>query len=186
LPAEASIVSGAAGRYATALFDLAKERRQLDAVASDLDGLARAIEQSADLARLIRNPLIDRRTQGKAMAALGARMALSPLSQQFLGLVAAKRRLQALPAMIRAFRALLAQHRGEVIAEVVSATPLSAAQLEAVKAAVTRVAGKATQLTAAVDPALIGGLVVTLGSRRFDASLRGKLRNLEIAMKEVA
>ncbi|MGH6905905.1 MAG: F0F1 ATP synthase subunit delta [Geminicoccaceae bacterium] len=175
-----------AGRYAAALFELAQDRDALDAVALDLHGLRDMVEASADLARLIRSPVLSRDEQGRAIAALAERAGFNPLTRQFLGVLAEKRRLFALPDMVEAFDAMLAEHRGEVGAEVVSAVPLSAAQLESVRRHLTAAVGQTVNLSSAVDPSLLGGLVVRLGSRMIDASIRTKLHQLELALKGAA
>ena len=174
-----------ASRYATALFELALERNAVDQVESDLNGLARAHDENADLARLIRSPIVSRDEQRRAMAALAERLSLSDLVRSLLGVLASQRRLAALPAAITEFKRRLALHRGEETAEVVSAVPLDEAQLASVKDAVARYAGRPVQLTAEVDPGLLGGVVVRIGSRMIDASLKTKLHNLELSMRGV-
>jgi F-type H+-transporting ATPase subunit delta len=178
--------SGLAGRYAVALFELAEDRGTLDAVATDLRSLQEMVAGSADLARLIRSPVLSRDEQARALAALGARAGFNDLTRRFLGVLAHKRRLFALPEIVTAYDALLAEHRGEVGAEVVSAVPLSAAQLESVRRQLAAAVGQTVKLSTAVDPDLLGGLVVRLGSRMIDASIRTKLRQLELALKGAA
>lgn len=178
-------VSGIAGRYATAIFELTRDAGQVDAVAADLASLTAMLANSADLTRLVRSPVFSRTEQGKAMAAVLERMKARDLTRRFIGLVAAKRRLFVLPAMIAIFNALLAQFRGEVTARVTSAHPLDKAQLDAIAAALKQTAGQDVQLQADVDNSLLGGLIVRMGSRMIDSSLRTKLNNLQIAMKEV-
>lgn len=178
-------VSGIAGRYATAIFELTRDAGQLDAVAADLASLTAMLANSADLTRLVRSPVFSRTEQGKAMAAVLERMKARDLTRRFIGLVAAKRRLFVLPAMIAIFNALLAQFRGEVTARVTSAHPLDKAQLDAIAAVLKQTAGQDVQLQADVDNSLLGGLIVRTGSRMIDSSLRTKLNNLQIAMKEV-
>ncbi|MSP44187.1 MAG: F0F1 ATP synthase subunit delta [Alphaproteobacteria bacterium] len=178
-------VSGIAGRYATAIFELTRDAGQLDAVAADLASLTAMLANSADLTRLVRSPVFSRTEQGKAMAAVLERMKAQDLTRRFIGLVAAKRRLFVLPAMIAIFNALLAQFRGEVTARVTSAHPLDKAQLDAIAAVLKQTAGQDVQLQADVDNSLLGGLIVRTGSRMIDSSLRTKLNNLQIAMKEV-
>jgi F-type H+-transporting ATPase subunit delta len=175
-----------AGRYALALFELARDGDMLDAVAADLGSLRRMVDDSADLRRLIRSPVISREDQGKALAALGERAGFGELTRKFFGVLAEHRRLFALPEMIGAYDAMLAEHRGEVAAELVSAVPLSDAQHAAVKNQLSRTTGKEVTISARVDPGLLGGLVVRVGSRMLDASLRTKLRQLELAMKGAA
>jgi len=186
LTAETTIVSGLAGRYATALFDLALEQKQADAVMASLEQLASLIEQSPDLTRLIKSPIINRDEQGKAMAALLERVGLKGVAGNFVLLVTKNRRLFLLPEMIRQFRVLLSQHKGEVPAEVTSALPLSAAQVDQVRARLAKVVGREVRLGTRVDPKILGGLVVRVGSRMVDSSLRTKLFNLQNAMKENA
>jgi F-type H+-transporting ATPase subunit delta len=174
-----------ASRYATALFELASEQNALDQVEGDLLTLERALDESPDLGRLIRSPVVARDEQGRAMAALAERLGLGELTRNFLGVLAAQRRLVALPGVIAGFKRQLAVHRGEETAEVTSAVPLDEEQLAGVKDAVARYAGRPVQLTATVDPALLGGIVVRIGSRMIDASLKTKLQNLELSMRGV-
>ena len=186
MPASSVHVSGLAGRYAVALFELAQEQDALDAVAGDLHNLRDLLEESADLKRLIRSPVLSRDEQARALAAVGERAGFAPLTRQFLGLLAHNRRLFALPDVIEAYDAMLAEHRGEVGAEVVSAVALSDEQLESVKQRLTAAVGQTVQLSTAVDPSLLGGLVVRVGSRMIDASIRTKLHQLELALKGAA
>jgi F-type H+-transporting ATPase subunit delta len=183
---QASGVSGLAGRYATALFELARERDVLDATASDLASLKAMLDESEALRRLVLSPVVARDDQGKAMAALVERAGLGELTGNFVGLLASNRRLFALTDMIAAYETLLAAHRGEVTAEVISARPLSDAQAAAVAAALKGVVGSDVRLIASVDESLLGGLVVKLGSQMVDASLKAKLQSLELAMKGAA
>ncbi len=178
--------TGLAGRYATALFDLADDGAALDATLADLDRLQAMIDESADLARLIASPVIPRDDQGRAIAAVAERAEFADLTRRFVGLVAANHRLFALPDMIRAFRAILAQRRGEVTAEVTSANPLSESQSAAIAGALRASVGAKVTIEARVDPDLLGGLVVKVGSRMVDSSLRTKLRKLQIALKGAA
>lgn len=175
-----------AGRYAAALFELAQEQGLLDDVANDLHGLRDLIDESTDLARLIRSPVLSRDEQSRALAALGERAGFHELTRQFLGLLAQKRRLFALPDVVEAYDAMLAEHKGEVGAEVVSAVPLSTEQLESVRQHLTRAVGQTVKLSTSVDPNLLGGLVVRLGSRMIDASIRTKLHQLELALRGAA
>lgn len=174
-----------ASRYATALFGLAVEREELDRVEADLESLERAIEESPDLARLIRSPIVARDSQAHAMQALAERLDAGELTAKTLGVLAGQRRLAVLPALIAEFRRRLALHRGEETAEVASAVPLDEAQLEGVRGAVATYAGRPVQLSTSVDPSLIGGLVVRIGSRMIDASLKTKLQNLELSMRGI-
>jgi len=183
---ESTLVSGIAGRYATALFDLARDAGQLDAVAKDLDSLSAMLAQSADLVRLVRSPVFSREEQARAIAAVAERAAFGDLVRRFLGVVANNRRLFVLADAIAAFKTLLSHHRGEAVAEVTSAVPLSDAQLQQIKSSLSSEAAGNVVIDAKVDPGLIGGLVVKLGSRMIDASVRTKLNNLKSAMKGVA
>lgn len=176
---------GLAARYAAALFDLADEKKQLDQVAADLSSLKQAIGGSGDLRRLIRSPVLSRADQARAMAALLDRAGACELVRRFVGLVAQNRRLFVLPDMIDSYLSQLAGRRGEMTAEVVSARPLSDAQRDAVAAALRKAVGGKVAVAARVDPALIGGLVVKVGSRLIDSSLRTKLHRLQLAMKGV-
>ncbi len=185
LSAENITVSGIAGRYATALFDLASDADQLDAVAADLATLKSMMAESADLTRLIKSPLISRDDQGKAMAAVLEKLEIGDLVRRFIGTVAQNRRLFALADMINDYGRLLAAHRGEVVAKVTSARKLSDSQIDAVSAALKSAIGSDVSLEADVDESLIGGLIVKVGSRMVDSSIRTKLQNLKFAMKGV-
>jgi F-type H+-transporting ATPase subunit delta len=176
-------VSGLADRYAAALFDLADERKSLDQVADDLRQLRAMLGESAELRRLVRSPILSRADQGRAITAVADRAGLTPLTRNFLGLVAQNRRLFAVPAMIDAFLARLAARRGEVTAEVVAAQDLTPAQLDAVNEQLRKAMGSKVAVEVRVDPALLGGLVIKVGSRMVDASLRSKLHRLQLAMK---
>lgn len=179
----AGIKASLSGRYASALFDLASENGTVTPVENDLARLGAAIEGSSDLAALITNPELSRSVQGKAIAAVAGELGLSPLTAKFLGVLAGNRRLAKLPAIISAFRAIAAAQRGEVAATVTSAHPLSDEQLSALKTKLTAREGRTVMLTASVDPDLLGGLVVTIGSTRIDASIRTRLNSLAQAMK---
>jgi F-type H+-transporting ATPase subunit delta len=186
LASEATGVTGLAERYAAALFDLADERRVLDEVASDLRELRAMLAASGDFLRLIRSPVLSRQQQGKATEAIAERAGLSALVRNFLAVVAANRRLFAVPAMIEAFLAQLAARRGEVTAQVTVAQALSETQREALNEQLRRSIGSRVLVDVQVDPALIGGIVVKLGSRMVDASISSKLRRLQLAMKSTA
>ncbi len=179
-------MSGFAGRYATALFDLAEQGRVIDEVTGELDRLQSMIDDAPDLARMIKSPLLGRAAQGRAIDAVMEAASMSGLTRRFVCVVAANRRIFALPDMIKAFRQLLARHRGEASAEVTSAAPLNQAQIDALAAQLKQVTGVNVTLSTHVDPAIIGGLVVKLGSRMVDSSLRTKLQKLELAMKGAA
>jgi F-type H+-transporting ATPase subunit delta len=183
----ASFTSGISGRYATALFELARSGDQLDTVGADLDQLEAALAASADLRSLIASPVYSREDQGKGIKAVADKMGLSPLVANTLGLMASKRRLFVLPHLIRAVKGLIADHRGEVTAQVTAATPLTEAQAEALAKTLAATVGKdkSIVINTTVDESLIGGLIVQVGSRMIDTSIRSKLANLQNAMKEV-
>lgn len=185
LPANSATASGLANRYATALFELAAERNALEQVGNDLGLLGRTVEENMELRRLLSSPVVSREEHGRATAALAERLGLSEVVASFLGVLARQRRLFALPQMIGEFQRMLAAHRGEETAEVVSAVPLSDEQLASVKESVATYVGKPVSLEASVDPALLGGLVVRVGSRMIDASLKTKLQHLELSMRGV-
>jgi F-type H+-transporting ATPase subunit delta len=182
---EETITSGMAGRYANALFELALEQKNLDAVKTDLDGFEALLSESADLDRVIRSPVFSAEEQRKAIAAVLAKMGIGGLAANFLLLVAAKRRLFAIRAMLKDFRALVARHKGEVTAEVTVAEKLNDKHLDALKRALKDVTGKDVDLNVKIDPAIIGGLIVKVGSRMVDTSLKTKLNAIKHAMKEV-
>ena len=174
-----------AGRYATALFELARDQKAVDAVKTDLDTFAALLADNPDMRRLVRSPVFGAEEQSKALAAVLDKIGIKGLTANFLLLVSSNRRLFAVGDMIRGFRALVAKHKGEVTAEVVVAEKLSDAHLEALKSALKSVTGgKAVDLNVKIDPAIIGGLTVKLGSRMVDSSLRTKLNSIKNAMKE--
>jgi F-type H+-transporting ATPase subunit delta len=181
--AETTGVAGLATRYATALFELARDAGALDTVAADLASLARMIQDSAELRRLVRSPVIARREQGKALDAIMERAGLSGLTRRFIGVVAANRRLFSLESIITAFGQLLAKSRGELTAIVSTAQPMTDAQRAALDASLRRAVGVKVAVETKVDPTLLGGMVVRIGSRMFDSSLRSKLQRLQLAMK---
>jgi len=183
LASETTGVSALAKRYAAALFDIADERRAFDEVASDLRQLRAMLAASVDLMRLVRSPVLSRPEQAQAITALAQRAELSPLVRDFLAVVAKNRRLFAVPAMIEAYLARLALRRGEVSAAVTTAQPLSETQLEALREHLRRTAGRQVLVDARVDPRLIGGMIVKVGSRMVDGSVESKLRRLQLAMK---
>ncbi|WP_029074955.1 F0F1 ATP synthase subunit delta [Kaistia adipata] len=180
-----TLVSGVAERYATALFDLALESGAIDAVDADLSRFLALLNDSDDLVRLVRSPVFAAEDQLRAVSAILAKAGIGGLVGNFIKVAANNRRLFAVPGMIAGFRQLLAKHRGEVTAEVTSAEALSDAQVAALKEALKAQIGKDVTLSSNVDPALIGGLVVKVGSRMIDTSVRSKLNSLKIAMKEV-
>ncbi len=179
----AGIQASLSGRYASALFELAAENGTVTAVESDLGKLSEALAESADLRDATTNPELSRKAQGAAMAGVAGLLGLGELTANFLGVLAANRRLGELPAMIRAFRAIAAAQRGEVSAEVTSAHALSDAQLATLKDKLTAREGRTVKLETSVDPDLLGGLVVTIGSKRIDGSIRTRLNSLAHAMK---
>jgi F-type H+-transporting ATPase subunit delta len=172
-------------RYAVALFGLAEERKALDGVAGDLRALRAMLRESADLRRLVRSPVLSRAAQGKAIAALAGPAGLSPLTRNFLGLLAQNRRLFALPEIVESYLGRLAERRGEVTAQVVTAQDLSTAQRAALDEQLRKAVGGKVAIDVHVDPSLLGGLVVKVGSRMVDASLKSKLYRLQLAMKGV-
>lgn len=174
-----------AERYATALFELAESQNALDLVASDLKTLKAMIRESADFRRLLDSPVLSRAEQGKAIVALAQAAQFSALTTNFLGLAAKNRRLFALAGMIEAYLGYLATKRGEIAAKVASAVPLSQAQLDTLVATLKTAFGGNVALDVSVDPALLGGLVVKVGSRMVDSSLKTKLQHLKLAMKGV-
>lgn len=181
----ASISSGIAARYATALFELAKESKGLKALEGDIDALDAALSGSADLKALIASPVYSRDDQAKAIAAIAAKMGLSPLSANTLALMASKRRLFVLPQLTKIVQEMISTEKGEVTAEVTSAAKLSAAQAKNLAATLKASVGKDVKLKTAVDESLIGGLIVKLGSTMIDTSVKAKLAALQNAMKEV-
>ena len=179
------MVSGVAGRYATALFELAEEANAIDAVAADLSSFSAMLAESADLRRLIESPAFSAQDQVAAINAILAKAGISGIAASFIGLVASKRRLFALPGMIQGYKNLVAQAKGIVSAEVTLAEPPTPKRLDEIRAALKGVAGKDVDVAVKIDPALIGGLVVKMGSRMVDASLKTKLNSIRLAMKEV-
>ena len=179
------ITSGMAGRYATALFDLARDERALDAVKTDLDAFETLLADNPDLLRLVRSPVFSAAEQTNSLKAVLDRAGIGGIAANFLLFVAKKRRLYFVGQMIRAFKALLARHRGEIRAEVTVAEKLADRHLEALKDALKSITGgKEVDLDVNVDPAIIGGIVVKVGSRMVDSSLRTKLNSIKFAMKE--
>jgi len=179
----AGIQASLAGRYASALFDLASENGTVTAVESDLDKLEAALTDSDDLAQLTTNPRVSRKVAEQALSGVSGVLDLTQLTQNFLGVLAQNRRLAQLPKVIRAFRAIAAAQRGEVTAQVTSAHSLSDAQLEQIRSRLTAREGRTVKLATTVDSELLGGLVVTIGSKRIDGSIRTRLNSLAQAMK---
>lgn len=182
---EDPIIAGMAGRYATALFELALESRKLPQVEKDLSRFLQMLDTSADLRRLVESPVFSAEDQARALEAILKRARITGVCANFLGLVATNRRLFAVRDIIRAFRALTARHRGEVTAHVTTATALSPAQAKRLATVLKSSIGRDVQIDTRLDPSLLGGLVVTVGSRMVDNSLKTKLDNLKLAMKEV-
>ncbi len=172
-----------AGRYASALFDLARDQRQIESVSRSLETLNQALVDSRDFAELADSPLVSRDEAGKALAALAPQLNLDPITTNFLGVVAKNGRKGELRSVIRYFRKLTAEHRGETIAEVTTARPLNDDQIAQLKSQLRARAGRDVNIEASVDPAILGGMVVKLGSQRIDASIRTKLNRLASAMK---
>jgi len=174
-----------AGRYAAALFELAKDQRQLDEVERDLTALSQMLDRSGDLRRVVLSPVITTDDQAKAFNAILARAGVAGLVGNFVNLIVRNRRLFALKDMIKAFRALLARERGEVSADVTSAHPLTPEQMQALADTLRTSIGKNVRIDTRVDPNLLGGLVVKVGSRMIDSSLRTKLNNLKVVMRGI-
>ncbi len=180
----AASLSGASGRYASAIFDLAKSSGVLDAVASEFDALGGVLKDNPELAGVISSPAYSREVQGSIIAAVTKKMGASDLTGKFVGLMAQRGRLALLPEAMEGFSALLAEERGEETAEVISAKPLSEMQRTALAQNLKSSFGKDVKIDASVDPSLLGGLIVKVGSKMVDASLKSKLERLELAMKE--
>ena len=185
MAADGAGVGGLAARYASALYNLADEQGALDVVAGDLNALKAMLAQSADLTRFIKSPIMSRNDQSKGIAAIGAAAQLSELTQKFLGLVARNRRLFSLPNMIRGYLEILAERRGQLTADVVSAVPLTDAQLAALSNALKPAGGKPVAVSTKVDPSILGGLIVRIGSRMVDSSIKSQLQRLKLVMKGV-
>jgi len=181
----ASETQGLAARYALALYELADEGKVLDDVAADLSALRQLLNDSPDFARLIRSPVLTRADQSRGILAVADKAGANPLTAKFLGVLAANRRLFAIPRMIEAYLAELARRRGEVAAQVTSAVSLSEEQVTSVTEALRKVVGQKITVDLTVDPSLIGGLIVRVGSRMIDSSLRTKLQRLQLAMKGI-
>ena len=181
---EDGIVSGMAGRYATALFELALESKAVDQLQADLKRFDALVTSSPDLTRLVRSPVFSAEEQAKALAAVLDKAGITGIAANFLRVVAGNRRLFAIAQMIRGFNALVAKHKGEVTAQVTVAEALSDARLNDIRDALKQVTAKDVQVDVTVDPSIIGGLKVKLGSRMVDASLRTKLNSIKLAMKE--
>ncbi|HEY8254302.1 MAG TPA: F0F1 ATP synthase subunit delta [Rhizomicrobium sp.] len=174
---------GLAGRYANAVFELAQEQKAVDAVSADLASLRRAMETSSDLTRLVRSPVFSAETQARALKAVLERMGAEALTIKFVLLLAHKRRLFVLTQIIKQYEHLVARSRGETEAEVIAARALSDAEINELRAALKAKLGKEPRLHAKVDPTLLGGLIVKVGSRMIDSSIRTKLAGIRAAMR---
>ena len=179
-----TVVSGVAGRYASALFDLAREQRAIDAVAADLDRFDALLRESPDLQRLVKSPVFTAEEQERAVGTILERTGIGGFAGNFIRLVASKRRLFALPDMIRAYRRLVSDAKGIVQAQVVVAERPSDAVMNDITAALREVAKAEVALDVKVDPSLIGGLIVKIGSRMVDASVRTKLNSIRLSLNE--
>ena len=184
MAAEDPSVSGVSGRYATALFELARDEKSVDAVKADLDRFDALLTGSAELKRLVRSPVFSADVQLKALSAVLDKAGISGIAANFLKVLTTNRRLFVVGEVIRAFRALVAKFKGEATADVTVAEQLNDKNLDALKTALKSVTGKDVVLNVKVDPSIIGGLVVKLGSRMVDSSLRTKLNSIKHAMKE--
>jgi F-type H+-transporting ATPase subunit delta len=182
---EDPITTGMAGRYAGALFELALEQKAVDQVKNDLDAFSKLLDSSPDLDRLVRSPVFGVDEQLKALTAILDKAGIKGIAANFLRVITTNRRLSAVRDMIRVFRALVARQRGEVSAQVTVAEKLSDKNFEALKDALKSVTGgKDIDFDVKIDPAIIGGLIVKVGSRMVDSSLRTKLNSIKLAMKE--
>ena len=181
----ASISSGIAERYATAVFEIVKENNNLAKLESNLDDLSAALSESADLRDLLHSPIYSRDAQGAAIDAIATKMGLIPALHNVLRLMASKRRLFVVPQMVIRLRDMIAADKGEVTADVTSAKALSPAQRDKLAATLKEKVGRDVKINAVVDESLIGGLVVKVGSKMIDTSIRSKLNSLQSAMKEV-
>ena len=183
--ATSSHTSGVASRYAQSLFDIALETKSLAKVEKQLASFEALLNDSEDLRRLIGSPVFSSDEQLRAIGALAEKAGFDGVFGNFLKVVASNRRLFALPGIIEAFRAIAAEHKGFISAEVTSAIKLTAAQEKELKATLKDVAGKDVDINVTVDPSLLGGLIVKIGSRQIDTSLRTKLSSMKLALKEV-
>jgi F-type H+-transporting ATPase subunit delta len=172
-----------AGRYASALFDLARDGKQIDAVGRSLDTLNQALADSRELSELVDSPLVSRAESGRAFAALAPQLQLDPITSNFIGVLARNGRKRELKSVIRAFRRLAADHRGETTADVITARPLNDDQVAQLKSQLRARAGTNVAIDARIDPQILGGIIVKVGSQLIDASIRTKLNRLAQAMK---
>ncbi|MFS4436968.1 F0F1 ATP synthase subunit delta [Paracoccaceae bacterium GXU_MW_L88] len=183
MSATSTFSSGIAGRYATALFDLVKDNGKLADLEKDMGALGAALE-SADLRKMISSPIYTREEQGKAIDAIAGKLNLSGLTKKTLGLMAQKRRLFVLPRLVAAIEGMIADERGETTASVTTAKPLSDEQRSALESELKKAAGKDVRIETSVDETLLGGMIVQMGSKMIDTSLRSKLASLKNVMKE--
>ena len=181
----ASISSGIAARYATAIFEISKEAKSLKKLEANVADLAQALDDSAEMRDMINSPVVSRSAQGAAIAEIGKKMGLETVLQNGLGLMAEKRRLFVLPQLVAQLREMIAEDKGEVTADVTSAKELTKAQSDKLAKTLKARMGKAVKINATVDESLIGGLVVKVGSKMIDTSIRSRLNSLQNAMKEV-
>lgn len=179
----AGIQASLSGRYATALFELAREGKAIDKIEASLATVSKALAESDDFRQLTTSPLVSRGGATRAIEAVAAKLKLDSTTANFLGVLAQNRRLSQLPKVIRAFRQLAANHRGETNAEVTSAHPLSTAQVDALRQQLRTRVGRDVNVELAVDPSLLGGLVVKIGSQMIDSSIKTRLNSLANAMK---
>ncbi len=186
MSAQGQTVTGVPGRYATALFELAQESNSVAQVSADLDSFAAMLNESEDLTRLVRSPVFGAADQISALDAIFSQAGIKSVAANFIRLAAKNRRLFAVADMIKAYRQLVAAARGEIAAEVTSAERLSSDQLSRLKAELKASVGSDVELTTNVDPSILGGLIVKVGSRMVDNSLRTKLQNLKVSMKGVS
>ena len=181
----ASISSGIAARYASAVFELAKDASDLKTLESNVQDLDTVLADSSDIRDLINSPVVSREDQANAIAAVAKKMKLMPIVSNTLALMAAKRRLFVLPALVAQLRALIAEEKGEITAEVISAKAMTKTQTDKLAKAIKARIGKDVKIDATVDEELIGGLVIKVGSQMIDTSIRSKLNSLSNVMKEV-
>ena len=186
MPSTSTVFSDVAGRYAAALFDLAEENKSLDEVAADADLIRGLLVESADLRRLVSSPVIGREPQRHAIVTVLEKAGTSELTRKFVGVVAQNRRLFALNDMCIAYCNLLALRRGQMTAEVISAQPLNDMHRAALEKEIRKAMGSKVQVKASVDPSLLGGMIVKVGSRMVDSTLKSKLQRLELSLKGAA
>ena len=185
MPSQSNDAGGVAGRYASALYDLADQAKVLDAVAEDLRALRSMAEESEDFARLVASPILTRDEQVAAVTAIAEKAGFNELTVKFVGLLAQNRRLGGLRATVAAFLAELARRRGEVTAEVTTAQAMGDGHLDRIKQALSDSLGSTVALEARVDPAILGGMVVRVGSKMIDSSIATKLQKLRLSMKGI-